>query len=136
MTEAVQSSVAATQSAAGAGAAAAAAVGVSVLNMSSPNAMWAMANQVQSLILMVAMSIYLSNDIVQFITANSFMQFSFDFLPLSKISFIGISIDWLEVGSIDPKFEKIGMKSNSTFVNVLSTILCFLLLICLHLFLL
>ena len=124
MTAAVQSSVAATQSAAGAGAAAA--VGVSVLNMSSPNAMWAMANQLQSLMLMVAMSIYLPVSIVQFITANSFMQFSFDFIPLERINLLRISMDWFDAGGFDPKYETIGLKSNSTFNNVISTILCIL----------
>ena len=127
---AVQSSVAATQSAAAAGASAA--VGVSILNMSSPNAMWAMANQLQSLMLMVAMSIYLPVSIVQFITANSFMQFSFDFLPLEKINFLSITMNWFETGSFNPKYETIGLKSNSTFTNVISTIFIIMMLAGLH----
>ena len=131
MSEQVANSVAATQSAIGAGATAA--IGVSLLNMSSPNALWAMANQAQSLLLLVAMSVYLPDDIVQFITANNLMQFSFGFIPLYRITLISVPIKWFDTDSLDSKYETVGLESNSTFVNVLSTIVFFLFLVCLHL---
>ena len=132
MTTEVENSVTATQSAVGMGAIAA--LVISVLNMSSPNAMWAMVNQIQSFMLMIALNVYIPNDIIQYITAQNSFQFSFDFIPINKISFVDISMDWFETDtSSESKYEVIGINSNSTFINVLPNLTSLLIIMCVHL---
>lgn len=131
MTQEVQNSIILAQSAMGAGTVAA--VGISILNLSSPNSVWAMANQMQSLMLLVAMDIYLPISIVQFITASNFMNFSFDFLPIDKISFINSFLDWLDAEKVSSRYNSLGLTSRSTFHNLLSNLAVIILLVIIHL---
>lgn len=101
--------------------------------MSSPNALWAIANQLQLLLLLIAMNVYLPKDVVEFITANAFANLSLDFIPFDKIKFINVSIDWFDADHFEPKYENIGHESGSTFVNLISMMSTMLLLGGLHL---
>jgi len=99
------------------GAAAAATVIISVLNMSSPTVLWAMANQLQLLLLLVLTNSSMPSKIVEFLTANRFASFSLDFLSLDKLPGLTLVKGSFIKKQDDSNLSEIGIESGSTFYN-------------------
>ena len=112
---AVQQMSTGTQALVGAGAVATA--GVSMMNLSSPTALWAMANQLQLFMLLILTGVYLPLDVVDYITANEFMSFSMDFLPIDHLVFVKIPTGWFETSQNLNVLHDIGVSSGSAFNN-------------------
>lgn len=118
---AVQQMSTGTQALVGAGAVATA--GVSMMNLSSPTALWAMANQLQLFMLLILTGVYLPVDVIEYITANKFMSFSMDFLPVDNLVFVKIPTGWFESDQDWNILGNIGISSGSTFNNNFNWIL-------------
>ncbi|CAI2384325.1 unnamed protein product [Moneuplotes crassus] len=126
-TEVPTSASASSQAAVG-GVIAAAAVN-SALNMSSPAAIWAMANQLQLLLLLLLTKCSMPDKIIQFITGNRFASFSLDFLPLDSLPVISIPKGWLLKDQNIESLTEIGIESGSSFNNNFSLIFLIFLLV-------
>jgi hypothetical protein len=111
-----------------AGAGAVVAVGISILNFSSPVAIWSMANQFQLFMLLLLTKTSLPADVRGYITGNKLMSFSFGFLHLDKIPFINVPIEWMDFYQSIDELEEIGIESGSSLKNNIGVILIFFLI--------
>lgn len=93
------------------------AVGISLLNLSSPVAIWAMANQFQLFMLLMLTQSHLPSDVVAYITGNRFMSFSMDFIPLENAPVIDLPLEWLSLDQSMDELEEMGILSGSSFNN-------------------
>lgn len=120
--------ISASQAAMG-GVAAAAAVN-SLLNLSSPTTLWAMANQLQLLLLLILMKCEIPQKIIDFITANKFAMISLDFLNLPDFSFMPKS--FIEKDQKLETLHTVGVESGSAFANNFSLFVILFCLIPIH----
>ena len=63
---------------------AASSVTTSLLSSSSPQAIWMMSNQLQLIMLLPLTKAYIPDDIINFSAGVSFVNFNFDFIPMSN----------------------------------------------------
>jgi hypothetical protein len=115
------------------GATAAAAVGISVANFSSPAALWAMAHQIQLLLLLLLTKRYFPDDVKAVLQGNSFMSFDFSFIPVTKAPGVKQIMDFINIDQDNVYLETIGLESGSGVKNLISVVSVFLLCVVLHL---
>lgn len=115
VSEAVEDATTATQVITGVGVALTA--GISLLSLSSPTAIWAMANQLQLFMLLLLTRRYLPVDVIAFITGQKFFSFCFDFIPIDKLDVIKIPAKWMHKEQTNDRLMEIGVESGSVFSN-------------------
>lgn len=115
------------------GATAAAAVGISVANFSSPAALWAMAHQIQLLLLLLLTKRYFPDDVKAVLQGNSFMSFDFSFIPIAKAPGVKQLMNLLNIKQSNIYLETIGLESGSGLKNFISVVSVILLFAALHL---
>lgn len=109
-----------------------AALGSSIINMSSPNIIWAIANQMQSLVLLVVMNVYIPEGLVNLLVGSSFANFNLDFLPYYKIPMIRNGAEWVDIPLEVTDLNTIGVESKSAIVNNMGIILSLFTVMILH----
>ncbi|CAI2368231.1 unnamed protein product [Moneuplotes crassus] len=109
---------------------------VSILNLSAPMTLWAMANQMQLMLILLLTQSSLPDDIVGLITNNDIFSFNLKFLQIKSNKISHIPLTWLNKVQTDPALVKFGLESGSCFSNNFSLILTFCVFSILHLLLL
>lgn len=104
----------------------------SLINLSSPNMMWTMVNQIQLLLLLILTKTSMPDRVHEFITSNGFTMLSFNFLNLEKLSFLKVPEEWLYSPQSDKNLEAIGIEAYSTYNNIFSILFITLCLLPLH----
>ena len=139
-TSATTQQISTTASAAGTTSSVAAGVGVmaaaasSVLTLSSPQSMWTVVNQFQTLTFLLLTHAYFPEETTSgFSGLGKFLNFSFDFIPYSSLSFVNIIMNFFNLPVEGGLMKKVGLKSGSTFLNNISLIINILFAIFLHL---
>lgn len=94
-----------------------------IITLSSPAALWAMANQLQLLLLLALTKSSLPDDVINFITGNNFASFSFNFLPIQSLPLFGSPSKWNEDEQKNANLSKIGVENFSSFTNNYSFLL-------------
>lgn len=120
-----------TQGIAGAGTVAVTAV--SIMNLSSPQGLWLMVNQIQLCMLLLLTGAYIPKDVVDYLSGSSFSLFSMDFLPFHKQLLVKGLYSWVAQDQENEILQKMGLKSGSTIYNNLSLFFMVFLLIVMHL---
>lgn len=105
----------------------------SIVNLSSPTVLWAMANQLQLLLLLVLTNSSMPSEVIKFLTANRFAAFSLDFLQFEQLPGMVKLKGLFEIQQVNSDLSEIGVGSGSTFYNNFSIIMLLLLLLPLHL---
>jgi hypothetical protein len=86
---------------------------------SSLNSMWALANQLQMIVLFPFLKIELTEEFLYFIKNFHFTTFNLDFLSNLDIPFISDEIYALDFTQEDEVFKNNGFSSGSYFINFL-----------------
>ncbi|CAI2380590.1 unnamed protein product [Moneuplotes crassus] len=108
---------------------------VSLMNLSAPMALWAMANQVQLMLLLLLTKSSLPYDIVGYITTNGFFSFNMKFLPIKSNIISEVPLEWMSKTQSSIELEDMGLESGSSFNNNFGLVFIVLILIFLHLLL-
>ena len=66
----------------------AASLAMSSLNVSGGNSAWSLIHQLQLLVLFLVIPTYIAKDVREFIEAQGFVLFTFDFIPLIEIPYL------------------------------------------------
>jgi hypothetical protein len=114
----------------------AAAIGTSILTKSSPQAAYAMINQIQLLMLIPLLGAYLDPDIFKFIQGMNFAILSANILPSEGIGSTSIIKDILDYPQPNDYLSELGMKSGSAFLNQIQLIYTWCLFLSWHSFIL
>lgn len=115
------------------GAAASAAIGISILSLSSPMAIWFLANQFQLFSLLLLTNAQLPTDVREYIKQNAFFSFSMDFLPGSKKATENGLLSKMDKEQKYWEFKSLGLDSQSSLVNNMGLFISVLLMILVHL---
>lgn len=115
MTDEAQTLSSGSQAATAAGTAVA--VVTSLLNSSSPMAIWSMANQIQILMLLLLTHSSLPADVITFISSNSLFSFNKNFLPFENNFLSKIPLDWMGRAQTNIGLADMGIESGSSFNN-------------------
>ena len=127
-------SAAGTTSSVAAGVGVAASAASSVLTLSSPQSMWTVVNQFQTLTFLLLTHAYFPEETTSgFSGLGKYLNFSFDFIPYSSLSFVNIIMNFFNLPVDGDLMKKVGLKSGSTFLNNISLIINILFAIFLHL---
>ena len=105
---------------------------ISMINMSSIQGLWMMANQFQLYFLLFMTSVFLPDKIVDFLTGFKLMSFSFNFIPVHKIMFVKDIYSYLDYDHNDQDLKNTGVDSGSALINVLSIIVVVFVLVMIH----
>ena len=106
-----------------------AAASSSMLTLSSPQSMWGVVNQFQTLTFLLLTKAYFPEETTSSFTGLSdYTSFSFSFIPFSSLNVFS----WFSSPIDGSTMEKVGLKSGSTFLNNISLIFSILLIIFLH----
>jgi len=128
--EEVQTLSSGSQAAAGAGSLIATLM--SLLNSSSPMAIWSMANQMQLLMLLLLTQTSLPADVVGYISGNQMFSFNMNFLPIQNNVVSKVPLDWLKQNQTNIGLGDMGMESGSSFNNNFCIIWTLLMLAIFH----
>ncbi|CAI2359943.1 unnamed protein product [Moneuplotes crassus] len=128
--EEVQTLSSGSQAAAGAGSLIATLM--SLLNSSSPMAIWSMANQMQLLMLLLLTQTSLPADVVGYISGNQMFSFNMNFLPIQNNVVSKVPLDWLKQNQTNIGLGDMGIESGSSFNNNFGIICTLLMLIIFH----
>jgi hypothetical protein len=104
------------------------ALAISILNLSSPMAIWAIINQFQLFTLLLLTKTNLPADVRGYITDELFVTFSFDFLQIGKL--------YSGEDQSNDVLEEIGINSHSTLHNNINLIFVILVIAVVHVFIL
>ena len=127
-------SAAGTTSSVSAGVGVAAAAASSILTLSSPQSMWTVVNQFQTLTFLLLTHAYFPEETTSgFSGLGKYLNFSFDFIPYPSLSFVNIITNFFNLPVDGDLMSKVGLKSGSTFLNNISLIINILFAIFLHL---
>jgi cysteine-rich repeat protein len=136
--ECIPSELSTTETAAvvGMGTAVSAGAGINVLSAvmtnSSPQSTLSMVNQIQLFLLLPMINAFVPTNIINVIIGMSVSLFSFDFIPIEKVSFLEDILEKLNYEQASDYLNLIGFESGSTLVNIKGTILVLLLIIFIH----
>lgn len=86
---------------------------------SSINSMWALANQLQMIVLFPFLKVELTKEFLDFIQNFHFTTFSLDFLSNLDIPYISDEVYTLDFTQKDKVFKDNGFSSGSYFINFL-----------------
>jgi hypothetical protein len=114
------------------GATAALAVGMSLASLSSPTALWAMAHQMQLLLLLLLTQKYFPDDVKAVLQGNDFMLFDLSFVHIEKIPGFNLAVESFDSEQENVYLKTIGLESSSGIVNFISVITVIILLVGLH----
>lgn len=114
------------------GAATSVALGISILSLSSPMAIWFLANQFQLFSLFLLTNTDLPNDIVEYIKGNAFFSFSMDFLPFTQGATSNGLMSKMDKNQTYSDLQNIGVESQSAFVNSVGLMMTFVIFIIIH----
>jgi hypothetical protein len=108
----------------------------SILSNSSPTAVWSFVNQFQLITLLMQVDSFTPEDFIHYIKGTSSVNLNFDFIPIKDIPYITWPIDKLDIELDDSKLNAYGIHSRSTFVNLFTIMIMFLVVFVTHLLLL
>jgi cysteine-rich repeat protein len=106
----------------------------SLMSCSSPSGLWQMMNLMQLLMFLVLLGVYLPTPIKDMITSSNYFLFSLPIPHLQNLYGIGYLFEFIGLEQRNSALSSLGVESGSTFVNVLSQLLMFLMILILHLF--
>lgn len=106
---------------------------ISIFNLSSPMAIWAMANQFQLYMLLLLTKTSIPSDVSGYITGNQFMTFSMNFIPLNKIPVIELPLEWMNFDQSLDELEEMGIISGSSLNNIIGFLFTIVLIAMTHL---
>ncbi|CAI2374547.1 unnamed protein product [Moneuplotes crassus] len=115
------------------GSASSVALGISLLSLSSPMAVWVLANQFQLFSLFLLTNTGLPQDIIEYIKGNDLFSFSMDFIPFSSSTKTNGVMKNLDKAQKDQSLKNIGLKSQSALINITGLFITMFLLGLLHL---
>ena len=106
----------------------------SILTFTSPQDLWSIVNQFQTLLLLLLTNAYFPDEITNtFIGIAQYLTFSFNFMPYADISFIKYIVSWFNQPVNGDLMSKVGLKSGSIIINNVSLIINIVFIITLHL---
>ena len=108
----------------------------SIINTSSISNIWAIIGQLQLMFFLILTRVYLPKDVIDFITSSNYILLLFNFIPLSKAQKEISWLNWIDYDQNDDLLNKIGIQSESTYVNNISFAIFLFIVIPIHLFLL
>jgi hypothetical protein len=111
-------------------------IGSSLLSNNSPTAIWSLVNQLQMISLLMMTDSYTPQDFIYYQEGTSFVNANFDFIPVYDVPFISWPAVKLDTKLDNEKLNASGINSQSTFVNLFSTIIVLVTVILIHVFLL
>lgn len=100
---------------------------------SPPASLWAIANQLQLLLLLVLTKSSIPRKVVDYITGNSFASFNFEFLKLTSLPGMNVPLEWIYKEQEIEILAEIGVESGSTFNNHFTLFIILLVLVPIHL---
>jgi hypothetical protein len=106
----------------------------SSIGCSSPNGLWQMVNIMQLFMFLILLKVYLPTPIEALITSSSYFAFTFPIIHFRSLYGIGHILELIDFKPTDSALSLLGAESGSTFINVLSQLLMFILIFILHLF--
>ena len=105
-----------------------------IISFSSFTSFWSFANQLQMILLLILMHVYLPSNVESTIIQNKVMIDPFQYIPINRISLFDFIISWFDSEQRNSKLSEIGLESGSLVANNFSTIALILLAIFIHLF--
>ena len=110
------------------------AIWATIMTLSSPQSMWNVVNQFQTLELLYLTHAYFPEETTSgFSILSKYINFSFDFIPYQKLSFISIIYNFFNLPVDGDLMSKVGLKSGSTFLNNFSLLINYLFVVLIHL---
>ena len=105
----------------------------SALTMSSPQGMWSVLNQFQTLTFLLLTRAYFPEETSgSFTGLSQITNFSFDFMPFPNLDFLSGFLSWFNLPTPGNISSKLGLKSGSTFFNNISLFLNILIVVFIH----
>lgn len=98
----------------------------SLFSGSKLSVIWAALNQLQIMVLILLVENFLPTDLQSYIQGVEFALFDFEFIPIKKIDFLTVPINWVDFEQPNPNLSLIGVESRSTLVNALSVVLVYI----------
>ena len=130
MPEQIQNAQTATQSIIGASMGMATAV--SLMNMSSPVAVWSIINQFQMFMLLLLTGAFIPLTVKHYLSGMDFALNFFGLIPFYKVPLLAHLYSWMKFEQYNDDLHEIGVEDGSTAVNNLSFLIMLLLFIILH----
>jgi hypothetical protein len=104
-------------------------MGSSLLSNNSPTAVWSLVNQLQMITLLMLTDSFSPEDFISYQEGTSLVNLNFDFIPVYNVPFVNWPAVKLDTKLDDVKLNASGINSQSTFVNLFSTIVMLLIAI-------
>jgi hypothetical protein len=101
----------------------------SLMSNNSPTAIWSLVNQLQMITLLMLTDSFTPEDFISYQEGTSFINLNFDFIPVYNVPYVNWPAVKLDTKLDDRKLNASGMNSQSTFVNLFSTIVMLLIAI-------
>ncbi|CAI2371785.1 unnamed protein product [Moneuplotes crassus] len=108
---------------------------VSLMTLSAPMALWALANQIQLMLLLLLTKSSLPSDIISYITNNMIFSFNMEFLPIKSNMISEVPLRWMGKTQNSIELEDMGFESGSSFNNNFGFLMILCVIIVLHLIL-
>ena len=106
---------------------------VSALQLSSLNAVWSMANQIQLMTLLVVMDTYLPETVISAIKGGLFANMNLSFLSIQKLPFLASLLEWLNWAKSEQRFADVEINFKSALYNNINLVFTLVLVAVLHL---
>jgi hypothetical protein len=98
----------------------------SIISKSSTSAMWSFVNQLQMITLLMQTDSFTPEDFIDYLERISFVNGNFEFIPFRDVSYLNWPANELDTKLDDRKLNASAINSQSTFVNLFSTIIVLL----------
>jgi hypothetical protein len=98
----------------------------SLISKGSPSAMWSLENQLQIITLLMQIDPFTPKDFIEYLKGISFVNGNFEFIPFRNVPYLNWPAVKLDTELDDEKLNASGIHSQSTFVNLFSTIIVFI----------
>ena len=105
----------------------------SIISTSSFASVWLMINQLQMFFLLLLTGVYFPKDAIDAILGSKIFLFPFSYVPFIKINMLSKLSNYFQIDQNDLMLEKIGVESESTFLNIYSFSCSFLFAVIFHL---
>jgi hypothetical protein len=108
----------------------------SIISKSSTSAMWSFVNQLQMITLLMQVDPFTPEDFIDYLERINFVNGNFQFIPFRDVPIVNWPANVLDTKLDDAKLNASAIHSQSTFVNLYSTIFVLLIAFSIHVLLL
>jgi hypothetical protein len=106
---------------------------ISLMNLTTPFAMWMIANQIQLLMLLLLTGAYFPPLIVKILTGSNYMCFSLSVIPLATISIFKSIYSLIGFDQSNEQLNEMGLDSGSALATNLMFFISIISMIVIHL---